>query len=323
MNAHLRVLNSRANVPVVRLVRETVVGRTAECQLKIASAQVSRRHCRILVNQDGVYLEDLGSSNGTFVDGRRLSPHKPHFVSAGSVLEVGPARFVIEYRSLTSAIVSPPVPVDNASPVGGNPRNPRYESIDSASQKGVSAVGSSAATGAEPAESERPSPIAPRMTGQSHGTSDAKHSTDTTSESIGDLAARDGVAGEERSRTGHHDPVNEVDGSGPAETAAVLPEADTSDQIGVLPEVSIQVAVRGQTISKSQSDSKGSGLPGWFGRWTAGSGSTPEISSALGERPAISLDLADDDARPAADVAPSDVVLLELPELSTTSSRRR
>ena len=76
----------------------TVIGRSAECHLKIASAQVSRRHCLLTLRPDGVYVEDLNSSNGTILDGTRLLPQLPTYVRNGSQLEVGPARFIVEYE---------------------------------------------------------------------------------------------------------------------------------------------------------------------------------------------------------------------------------
>lgn len=99
MQAQLRVVQKQANIQLVRLLPETVIGRSTDCHLKIASTQVSRRHCRITVNDVGVYIEDLCSANGTFLDGQRLLPNQPTLAPAGSQLVVGPATFAVEYRS--------------------------------------------------------------------------------------------------------------------------------------------------------------------------------------------------------------------------------
>ncbi len=48
---------------------ETVIGRDADCQVVIADRQVSRRHARIRRQAGGYWLEDLGSKNGTHVNG--------------------------------------------------------------------------------------------------------------------------------------------------------------------------------------------------------------------------------------------------------------
>ncbi len=46
-----------------------VVGRDPACDLRIDDPDVSRRHARVEVRDDGVLVEDLGSKNGTTVDG--------------------------------------------------------------------------------------------------------------------------------------------------------------------------------------------------------------------------------------------------------------
>jgi hypothetical protein len=52
---------------------ENLIGRGAECRLRIVSDMVSRRHARITVSASRVLLEDLGSKNGTRLNGRRLA----------------------------------------------------------------------------------------------------------------------------------------------------------------------------------------------------------------------------------------------------------
>jgi len=52
---------------------ETVIGRGHQCGLRIASDQVSRVHARVRVEPGAVTLEDLGSKNGTRVNGKKLT----------------------------------------------------------------------------------------------------------------------------------------------------------------------------------------------------------------------------------------------------------
>jgi predicted component of type VI protein secretion system len=56
----------------IELVDELVVGRE-NADLTVNDEEVSRRHLAVRPHEDGVELEDLGSTNGTFVDGARLS----------------------------------------------------------------------------------------------------------------------------------------------------------------------------------------------------------------------------------------------------------
>jgi len=57
-------------------VDDVVVGRSTDCHWVISSGAVSRRHARILRQGGEITIEDLGSSNGTFVNGERLSEPK-------------------------------------------------------------------------------------------------------------------------------------------------------------------------------------------------------------------------------------------------------
>lgn len=57
----------------VELVAEvTLIGRSDECDLVLSGREVSRRHCQVVKTGDGFMVEDLGSSNGTFVDRRKV-----------------------------------------------------------------------------------------------------------------------------------------------------------------------------------------------------------------------------------------------------------
>ena len=56
----------------IELVGELVVGRE-NADVTVSDDEVSRRHLAVRPHEDGVELEDLGSTNGTFVDGARLS----------------------------------------------------------------------------------------------------------------------------------------------------------------------------------------------------------------------------------------------------------
>jgi DNA-binding winged helix-turn-helix (wHTH) protein len=54
-----------------------LIGRSPDCEVRIASTCVSRQHSRIVVAADGATIEDLGSKNGTHVSGRRVSEPTP------------------------------------------------------------------------------------------------------------------------------------------------------------------------------------------------------------------------------------------------------
>ena len=50
---------------------------------------VSRRHARIFFQEEGFYVEDLGSTNGTYLNGLRLAPYSPHILKEGDELRLG------------------------------------------------------------------------------------------------------------------------------------------------------------------------------------------------------------------------------------------
>ena len=72
----------------------TVIGRREDCDLRIPVSEVSRKHCRILKDDEGLRVEDLGSSNGTFHNGQRVSGSID--LQPGDSIQVGPVVFVLQ-----------------------------------------------------------------------------------------------------------------------------------------------------------------------------------------------------------------------------------
>jgi len=66
-----------------------VMGRTASADIQIEETKASRLHARIYVTQDGCQIEDVGSSNGTKLNGETLTPHELIDFSLGQVVEIG------------------------------------------------------------------------------------------------------------------------------------------------------------------------------------------------------------------------------------------
>lgn len=58
---------------------------------------VSRHHAKIR-HQDGLFfIEDLGSANGTFLNGERLTPYLPHPLQSGDELQIGKLKLIVEF----------------------------------------------------------------------------------------------------------------------------------------------------------------------------------------------------------------------------------
>jgi pSer/pThr/pTyr-binding forkhead associated (FHA) protein len=70
---------------------ELLIGRGAECRLRLASTDVSRKHCRLIIQEDQVIVEDLKSQNGTFLDGYLIQAPVP--LRADALLRIGPLEF--------------------------------------------------------------------------------------------------------------------------------------------------------------------------------------------------------------------------------------
>jgi len=58
---------------------ELIIGREESCDIVIPDRQVSRQHARIYPSNEGVFLEDLGSKNGTYLNSQRIvNPQQLH-----------------------------------------------------------------------------------------------------------------------------------------------------------------------------------------------------------------------------------------------------
>ena len=63
-----------------------VIGRSRSCNLRLPSADASRRHAEILAGRDGYVVRDLRSTNGTFVNGERIQERT---LRPGDRIEIG------------------------------------------------------------------------------------------------------------------------------------------------------------------------------------------------------------------------------------------
>ncbi len=72
---------------------ESLLGRAPNCAVVVPLEGVSRQHCAFSVSNRSVSIRDLGSKNGTWVNGERTPPHQPVALSNGAVLHTGDASF--------------------------------------------------------------------------------------------------------------------------------------------------------------------------------------------------------------------------------------
>lgn len=119
-----RLIVSRVGNVIQTLVLDApvvIIGRAPESNLVLSDQNVSRRHAELRVEPEGLLITDLGSSNGTAVDGERLLPHQPHLLRPGARIQIGP--FVLTYDSSTRSESDPGAigPTDAGAPSGETP----------------------------------------------------------------------------------------------------------------------------------------------------------------------------------------------------------
>ncbi len=80
---------------------ELVLGRDEEVDVVVDDKRVSRRHCKILLKDGDFLIEDLGSSNGTFVNGQKVTQRR---LEHGDRIQIGSAIFEFQKQELTRPV---------------------------------------------------------------------------------------------------------------------------------------------------------------------------------------------------------------------------
>jgi len=114
--------------------RSAVLGRSKTCDVQLDEQGVSRRHCEVLLREDGASIRDLGSSHGTWVDGRRIEAEErvragevvrlgsrgPHFEIVNAIVHGRPVLGVTEPSPVVTGTIpaaeKPTVGIDEAAP---------------------------------------------------------------------------------------------------------------------------------------------------------------------------------------------------------------
>jgi predicted component of type VI protein secretion system len=91
---------------------QAVIGRAHGNTVRVPSSDVSRQHCRLLITEGMVMVEDMNSINGTFLNGRQIDCAE--CVRPGDHLGVGPVTFLVEFELSDSALaqLGPPPEVE-------------------------------------------------------------------------------------------------------------------------------------------------------------------------------------------------------------------
>ena len=128
---------------------EVVLGRDIDNEVVINDAEISRRHTRLLIQEGGYVVEDLGSTNGTFVNGQKITGS--HVLEPGQTIRLGEnvtlsyeiagfdADATIASGQRKPAAAAPPPPA--AAPAARAPALPAAASpVASAGQAGLASL---------------------------------------------------------------------------------------------------------------------------------------------------------------------------------------
>lgn len=100
----LRGVSGESFGRVVPLQGRVIVGRGEGCDLVLEATEVSRQHAALEVGPEGVVVEDMESSNGTFVNGERI---RKKLVARGDEIAFDKVRFRLEMATRPATVRRP------------------------------------------------------------------------------------------------------------------------------------------------------------------------------------------------------------------------
>ncbi|MEE9370950.1 MAG: FHA domain-containing protein [Sedimentisphaerales bacterium] len=113
MDVNLVLFKSNGSHKVIPLPSSaTMIGRRHNCDLRVPLRSVSRRHCQ-LNHDDGLWrIRDLGSRNGTYLNGKRV---EEAVIQAGDSIRIGPLAFMFQIDGQPQTISRPNLVVISSS----------------------------------------------------------------------------------------------------------------------------------------------------------------------------------------------------------------
>lgn len=105
------------------------IGRGETCHLRPNSEQVSREHAEFTVTTDKVMLRDLGSRNGTLVNGKALT--EPYSLKDRDLVQIGQLTFAISIEDVPAAAAPVVAAPAKAQPKAASPDDVSHDQIES------------------------------------------------------------------------------------------------------------------------------------------------------------------------------------------------
>jgi hypothetical protein len=105
LHAVLKVVGGKQDGKLIPLnTKKFLIGREQDCHLRPASESVSRHHCAITIDDYTVRVRDLGSSNGTSINGKRIIG--VHEANPGDALQIGNLDFEIVFSKAGTPVAA-------------------------------------------------------------------------------------------------------------------------------------------------------------------------------------------------------------------------
>ena len=129
LKGRYRLIIKQGPVPgkVFEIAKQVItIGRDVKSDFVVNDAEVSRSHTRLTVHSDGCLVEDLASTNGSFVNGQRITTGK--MIRPGDVLGLGETVLMdfVFVPDAEATVIAPPMglPPEPATPARGPPSGP-------------------------------------------------------------------------------------------------------------------------------------------------------------------------------------------------------
>ena len=88
--------------------RECLVGKSSSANIIIDNPYVSRRHAQISRDRNGYLIKDLGSKNGTYINGSQLKG-RGHRLKSGDRIEFGAGEVILRFQQWGTTVTLPPI----------------------------------------------------------------------------------------------------------------------------------------------------------------------------------------------------------------------
>lgn len=115
MTWKLQAITGEFDGQEVAIERDMLIGRHQDADLVLQSAEISRRHAAFLLKDDALWVQDLKSSNGTFVNDIRIEHDK--MLKDGDIVQFASIKFNVLAPAKIESVIEQSVPEIEIEPV--------------------------------------------------------------------------------------------------------------------------------------------------------------------------------------------------------------